>query len=65
MFFVDDQMAAPTRYRDHVLRGGSIVEEVGYVYLDVDGFEVGFHPADSRPEFAGWIGRRLLRHERA
>ena len=35
MFFVDDQMAAPTRYRDHVLRGGSIVEEVGYVYLDV------------------------------
>lgn len=46
MFFVGDQMAAATWYRDHVLQRGSVVEDDGYVYLDVAGFEVGFHPAD-------------------
>lgn len=46
MFFVDDQMPAAVWYRDHVLKRGSIVEDSGYAYVDVDGFEVGFHPAD-------------------
>ncbi|MBW3086245.1 hypothetical protein KEM60_02456 [Austwickia sp. TVS 96-490-7B] len=46
MFFVDDQEAAATWYRDNILGTGEITENEGYWFLNVDGTEIGFHPAD-------------------
>lgn len=46
MFFVDDQLAAARWYRDFVVQAGDVVEEQGYVFIDLAGFEVGFHPSD-------------------
>lgn len=46
MFFVQDQPAAAAWYRDVVLGDGEVVEDEGYWYVEVEGVEVGFHPAD-------------------
>lgn len=47
MFFVDDQLAAARWYREHVLGGGDIIEDEGYVFIERGGVEVGFHPSDT------------------
>lgn len=46
MFFVEDQPAAATWYRDLLFPGRPVTEDQGYWFLDVDGVQVGFHRAD-------------------
>lgn len=46
MFFVGDQAAAATWYRDVVVGAGEVTEDQGYYFVEVEGVEVGFHPAD-------------------
>lgn len=53
MFFVVDPPAAAAWYRDVVLGRGVVEEEADYWYLDVDGVEIGFHPADPDRNPAG------------
>ena len=46
MYFVDEPPTAGAWYAKHLFGGISLREDAGFVWLEVGGVEVGFHPKD-------------------